>query len=497
MGAGLVSEAVYLAATVRLPWWRYGGALHSWCQLLGEGWASLGACLVGIGLLMIAYGVGWRVVHSADGRTPERYRKVVWGFAAVFAATLFWLMPITSDLFTYLSQAHLLTDLGINPLLHAALDLNGLDPAGVRTQDRLLLAYPTFYATSPSVYGPAWMLVSAPATLGPRDVTGGLSYLKGLAAAAYLGCAWLLERILRQVRPASALKALYLFAWNPLVLLMAVGDGHNDIVMMAAVLLAFWFLLRGSFDHLFGFAQGLAQDTAWVLAFGVLTLSVWIKWISAMFVPLFVLHACYVMIWQRPKREGGRRPWIGLGGGGLAVVAISVLVFAPFAPLEWGPGLAERLLHPVNWRMDGTGPTGMQWMGAIQPYVPAGAMSAGLLIFGVVYGILTCRLARTLRAARWHGLSATNLWSAAGCDPSIDSGQAFQQVMDVSFLLALLIFLLGAARSQPWHLRWPLALAGLSARWWAWPVVIGLSVVMLASQVWVAWGAPGLGDFAL
>ena len=54
VGAGLASEVVYLAATVRLPWWRYGGSLTSWRQILGDDWAGFAACLAGIAVLVIA-----------------------------------------------------------------------------------------------------------------------------------------------------------------------------------------------------------------------------------------------------------------------------------------------------------------------------------------------------------------------------------------------------------------------------------------------------------
>ena len=235
--AGLASLAVYLAATLRLSWWRYGSELTSWSEILGRGGGPFALCLAGVVVLMALYLWGWRLLRR--GAPDAGMRRLVRGFALLFAATLFWLLPITSDLFSYLTKAHLFTDLEVNPLFSAPGDYPG---------DRLLWAYPTRYSTEPSVYGPAWTLLSAPATLGRYDLAGGLIYLKGLVAFAYLGSAWLLERILRQIRPAAATEGFYLFAWNPLVLLMAVGDGHNDIVMMATVLLAVWLLLAQSLD---------------------------------------------------------------------------------------------------------------------------------------------------------------------------------------------------------------------------------------------------------
>ena len=426
-GAGLVSEAVYLALAVRLPWWRYGGRLNSWCQILGRGWVPFGACLAGIGVLTGTYLWGWRAVRA---RQIERW--AVWGFAALFATTLFWLMPITADLFNYLSQAHLFTDLGANPLLVAPVEFDG---------DRLLNAYRTVYSAYPSIYGPAWLLVSTLGTWGSHDVVAGLFCLKALAVVAYLGCAWLLERIAQQVQPASATETLYLFAWNPLVLLMGVGDGHNDIVMMATVLLAVWLLLC----------------ERWTLAFGTLALSVWIKYVSAIFLLPFAIYAWRWLVEQ--QRHG---PWSALARGGLVLVGVSALLLLPFWLTEasgsvepWVAGTVERLMHPVNWQ-GGT------------PDLSTWALGAGLLLFGVAYVALVWRLAR-------------------GC-------VSFQRWADVGFVVSLLPCLLGAARSQPWYLIWPAALAGLSDRRWVWPVVIGLSAVMLAAQVWVEWGAPGMAS---
>ena len=419
--AGLISEAVYLVAAWRLSWWSYGGRLRSWVDLLGEGSLQFWICLVGVGVLLIAYLCGWRVVREGGGR-----RWVIWGFAGLFALTLFWLQPITSDLFSSLSRAHLFTDLGGNPLLDAPLDYD----------DTLVHAYPTFYANRPMLYGPAWLFMSVPGTLGRQDVAVGLIYLKGLAIISYLGCVWLLEHILRRLGPAASMEGLYLFAWNPLVLLMAVGDGHNDIVMMALVLLALWLLMR---EH-------------WVISFGVLTLSVWVKYTSAILFPLFALYA-----WRRVGQEQGHKRRTLMAQVGLVAASISILLFAPFGGLGRVAGLAERLLWPVNWRGGSA-------------YLPAIALGTGLGLFAVAYTVLV-----------W--------WLVRGeC--------SLQQLGNVCFFASLLAFLLGAARSQPWHLIWPTALAGVSDRRWAWPVVVGLSALMLAAELWVEWFGAGVRPFS-
>ena len=464
---GLICEAVYLIAVVRLPWWRYCSTLRCWSNLLGDGLFPFAASLAGIALLAAAYLWGWRLVRrGADGGRTPHLRVAVWGGAVLFALTLFWLLPITSDLFTYLTQAHLFTDLGLSPYEAAPLQA-GLEAS----QDPLLLAYPALYASKPSVYGPAWLLISAPGTLGGNDLIFGLIYLKGLATLAFLGCAWLVERILRQVRPAAAIEGLYLLAWNPLLLFMAAGDGHNDVVMIVLVLLALWLLLR--------------ERPGWAFAF--LTLSVWVKYVSVLFFPLFIIYLFKVrdrsarrafplpssgpdtatptsppqssaqgaVTPTSPPRfaggiEGG--PLLPILGGLLVALAVTALVIAPF----WSPslitGLADRLLHPVNWQGGGSG-------------LASRALILGLLLFGAAYLFLAWRLAR--------------------------QNASFQRLANACFEIALLAFVLGAARSQPWHLIWPAALAGLSDRRWAWPLVAALSVLMLVVQVWVEWGMPG------
>lgn len=439
--SALISEAVYLTAAVCVPWWRYGGRLRSWHELLGPGWGPPAACAAALALLFGAYFWGWRIVRRAGAGAETQ--RVLWGGAVVFAATLFWVLPITSDLFTYLVQAHLLTDWHVNPFVYSPLDLGG---------DLLVLAYPAVYNASPSVYGPAWALLSSPATLGARDVTCGLLYLNGLAALAFLGCAWLLERIVQEMgSQAHGLltrqEGLYLFAWNPLVLWMSVGDGHNDIVMMFFGLLGLWCLVR----------------ERWGAAFGFLALSVWIKYVSLALAPLFLGY-----MWRR-LAERGRAGHLALTRAFLVMAAVTLAVYLPYLLLDGPPGplagpspersasswtreTVQRLLQPSNWEDGGQRQSGRM-------------LVAGGMLFGAAYLLALCR--------SWGE------WGSLG------------RILDLSFVVALLAFVLGAARSQPWHLVWPAALAGLSGRRWAWPVVAGLSAAMMGVQVWVEWGAPG------
>jgi hypothetical protein len=404
--------------------------------------------------------------------------KLVWIFAVLFSTTLVWLLPITSDLFNYLAHAHLLTDLGANPLLESAFEVNQAVLAKTGSPDPLLSAYMNAYASTPSIYGPAWALVSAPATLASSRVAFGLFYLKGLACFAFLACAWLVMAIVERLRPSSAVEALYLFSWNPLVLLMAVGDGHNDVVMMAGVLLGFWFLLKDS----------------WAAAFGALALSACIKYVGALFIPCFVMYG-----WVRSRYLGQDRQGPVLLRGGLAAVVMTGLVFVPLGSLEWITSVHNRLLRPANWAWDlgSRQGAGSEWMiaqlGLVSHGLLAGlptlVLAGGLAVFVLSYLFLTSRLALGLTG----GVFMRKQPGEAEQTQLSWQHDNTQRLLDTGFSISLLIFVLGVARSQPWHLLWPASLAGLSAKRGAWVPVIALSAILLLSQIWIEWGTP---DFA-
>jgi hypothetical protein len=433
--AGSLSQAIYLAATVRLPWFRYGREVVAWKELLGRHPGGFGLCIAAACALTALYLSGWWTVRQ--GPRPAGLRWIVWGGALVFAGTLVWLMPVTSDLFTYVARAHLFTDLGTNPLLVAPVEA---------ASDPLLRAYATSYSSHPAVYGPAWILLSAPGTTGANDFLTGVVYLKCLVTIGFLACAFVVERILRSQRPEAALEGLYLFSWNPLVLWMTAGDGHNDIVMMAAAMLGILWLLQ----------------RRWAAAAGALAVSVWIKYVSLVFVPLVFAYGLGLAV-VRTRRQVSRRTgardcarwvvsWQQAAFASVAGLVVSASILTPFWPFDWIPAVVRRLAFPVNWQVEPS----------LQPSL---ALGVGLLLYGLTYVPLL------------RGMFG---------DPDSQAG-----LLDRIFVASLMIFVLGVARSQPWHLLWPASLAGLSRKRWAWPTVAALSVAMLLGQVWVAWGAPG------
>src|SRR5690606_23182672 len=105
-----------------------------------------------------------------------------------------------------------------------------------------------------------------------------------------------------------ALFAFVLFAWNPFVLLRAVGNGHNDLAMLFFALLA---LL-------------LVQRREWTLVWPVLAVSVLIKYTTALLGPPLLLYAWYQTEGSPRQRARALAPGILLAGG------VTAVAYAPF-----------------------------------------------------------------------------------------------------------------------------------------------------------------------
>jgi hypothetical protein len=217
------------------------------------------------------------------------------GWAVVFGATLVGCYPITAaDLFHYLADARTLWVYGQNPMQ--------VPPE----------AHPFVIGISwsqqPSPYGPFWQILSQiPVALtgaGNHWVAGVIG-LKVLALVFYLACAALIFLIVRRAWPGREVLSTFIFAWNPFIVFRAVGNGHNDIAMMAFALAALYFVLRAN----------------WRLALPLLALSVAIKYSTALIVPPILLYA-----WLTTPRERRRRLFEGIGLAALT----TVIVFAPF-----------------------------------------------------------------------------------------------------------------------------------------------------------------------
>ncbi len=189
---------------------------------------------------------------------------------------------------------------GLNPLATAPQNLAGDRWIGLAAE----------WADAPSPYGPVW---EGPSLLAFHLVGGDflahLFAIKVIAVLAHLGCALLVGLIMRHLKPEWALVGMAAFAWNPLALLEATANAHNDILMVFFLLLAVYFTV---------------SDRRW-LVIPALTLSILTKFVTLMVLPFFLLYLI--------RQETTWRGRLVVAAGNLALaIGLSVVLMVPIWP---------------------------------------------------------------------------------------------------------------------------------------------------------------------
>ena len=302
---GLASELLYLYALVR-PYWlpRYVDR-----PLLDLG--KIGGYEPSAGL---RYGVPLALVwglYLAAGVVARRLDRwllpLAYGGALLFAATLLWLYPITAaDIFNYVLYG-LAEHRGANPLVQPPDAAIG-EP---------LIGY-SAWRGHPSPYGPVWQRLAYLVTaVTGESLLAGILGFKLLLVACHLLNTALVARLARATGAVAPGMAALLYAWNPLLLYETAGNGHNDIAMLTAALLAASVLCRPRAP------AGLALP---VTALGVL-----VKYVAAIWAPLVLLAA-----WHRERGRGGWQGFWRLIPWAAASALLALALFWPY----WSGGRA-------------------------------------------------------------------------------------------------------------------------------------------------------------
>jgi hypothetical protein len=306
LGIGLASELIYWLVFVRpFPLARLYASIPpvDYAKLTDHSPAGAFGFTLAIVALFAGYWLALRRLRNWAGVTHGRRRAwaVVLGVALLFGVTLALAYPTTAiDVLIYAVRTRGWALYGLNPLATAPQELPGDAWIGLAAE----------WVDAPSPYGLVWEGLSL---LAFRLVGGNflahLYALKAIAVLAHLGCAALVGLTLRRLQPDWALVGTAAFAWNPLALLEAAGNGHNDILMAFFLLLAVYFA---------------ARERRWLVT-PALALSISTKFIPLMALPFFLIYLA------RQEATWPRR--LAAAAGHLALAAaLSILLMAPVWP---------------------------------------------------------------------------------------------------------------------------------------------------------------------
>jgi len=264
--------------------------------------------VLGLGALFYAF---WRllnIVHTLSKEDPQAAKTLrigVLGIGVLCSTVLLGLYPITAlDVALYVVRARLWAFYGGSPMTAVPADFPQDPYIGLSGE----------YTKEVSPYGPVWELVAQiPIHLGLFDIASGIIAMKIISLISYIGMAVLVGWYARQDKPQhglSGLTAMTFFALNPLVLMQAIGNGHNDMVMLV-------FMTLGLV---------LWQRDQWAWAALVLTLATLVKITGLILMPLFAMAVLVAAPNWRTRITRG----LGIAAIFVITAAIAYRITGPF-----------------------------------------------------------------------------------------------------------------------------------------------------------------------
>ena len=158
---------------------------------------------------------------------------------------------LSSDLFNYLFDARIILKYHVSPYDYRAIDFPNDD--WVRFM-RWIHRY--------SPYGPLWLLMSLiPAVLSFGKFIINLFAFKITIGFFHLINTLIIYKILAKINPKNALFQTAFYALNPLFLIEAVANAHNDVVLTASLLMTIYFvaIAKNRLSYLALFAGALIK----------------------------------------------------------------------------------------------------------------------------------------------------------------------------------------------------------------------------------------------
>lgn len=192
-------------------------------------------------LYWAGYHLGVRRVRGLGEKskrlTPTRRRLwlIVVGFAILMNLTLLPMYPLdAADIYDYIVRGRMSAVYGLNPLQATPRAVSS-DPF-----------YPfAAWRNVPSAYGPLWEMIAAlTSRIAGDGNTANVVAFKIVSVIGYLAAGVFICLTLWELAPRRVMIGVYLFLWNPLVIYIAGGTGHNDTLMAACIALSVFCLAR-------------------------------------------------------------------------------------------------------------------------------------------------------------------------------------------------------------------------------------------------------------
>ncbi|HLJ34202.1 MAG TPA: glycosyltransferase family 39 protein [Ktedonobacteraceae bacterium] len=302
-------------ATLLFPGWNVTAPLPyanpDYSPPIALGWEQ-------IPFLLAAFLAVFLVYLLAIRRLPRHvtYRYIL--ISTVIFGIMYILIPVATspDLFSYIGYARMGIIYHLNPLTTL--------PTAISNDPSFLHIY---WTDQPSAYGPTWAFISSFLQLvtlpfGKQSLLPMVMALRLLGLAMHLcstALIWSISGYLQRIDGRISLHrrklATLAFAWNPLLLIEACTNAHNDATLLVFILLALWFLVRAAQNGEYAnMRRGL------VPAVIMLALATCLKINTALLVPGLLF-----LLWnQQPRRLRPIIYAILLYGG------IILLLYAPF-----------------------------------------------------------------------------------------------------------------------------------------------------------------------
>jgi hypothetical protein len=250
------------------------------------------------------------IIHQTSHQLKPQLDRKWWIFLFAIAAALCGSMPVFSgDIFENLIRGRILGIHHMSPYAHLPKEF---------PQD--LLFNRSIWQDFPADYGPLWVYLQTLPVLLFKNSVGGMVWIyKLLMLAAFIMALIYYKRLTENLPFKDSSSALLVLALNPLLIVMSFIDGHQDIVMLAFLIISVYCLS--------------IKKTTWCLIFWALSFMV--KYPAILSFPFIALAAFKT---ERQKRGHVPTKWA------FKQIFIITLLFAGFYWPIWGGAQAHFVL---------------------------------------------------------------------------------------------------------------------------------------------------------